>query len=85
MKVTADTDVLARVLTGDDARQSEVAQAELAGADSVALALPALCSIRQTYPGLRPGADAWWAAIAAAAIAGAVRGSRQDVRAEKIF
>jgi predicted nucleic-acid-binding protein len=45
VKVTADTDVLARVLTGDDARQSEVAQAELAGADSVALALQVLCEL----------------------------------------
>ena len=31
MKITADTNVLVRALTGDDARQSKVAQAELAG------------------------------------------------------
>ncbi len=45
MKITADTNVLVRALTGDDARQSKVAQAELANADVVALALPALCEL----------------------------------------
>jgi predicted nucleic-acid-binding protein len=45
MKITADTNVLVRALTGDDARQSKVAQAELAKADVVALALPALCEL----------------------------------------
>lgn len=45
MKITADTNVLIRALTGDDAHQSEIAQAELAGADSVALALPTLCEL----------------------------------------
>jgi predicted nucleic-acid-binding protein len=45
MKITADTNVLVRVITGDDARQSKVAQAELANADMVALALPALCEL----------------------------------------
>lgn len=45
MKITADTNVLVRALTGDDARQSKVAQAELAKADMVALALPALCEL----------------------------------------
>lgn len=43
MKITADTDLLVRAVTGDDRRQSKVAQAELANADVVALALPALC------------------------------------------
>lgn len=43
MKITADTNLLVRAVTGDDRRQSKVAQAELANADVVALALPALC------------------------------------------
>jgi predicted nucleic-acid-binding protein len=45
VKITADTNMLVRALTGDDARQSKVAQAELANADLVALALPALCEL----------------------------------------
>jgi predicted nucleic-acid-binding protein len=45
MKLTVDTNVLVRALTGDDARQSKRAQAELAKADLVALALPALCEL----------------------------------------
>lgn len=45
MKITADTDILVRAMTGDDARQSRIAQAELAGAEMVALALPALCEL----------------------------------------
>ncbi len=45
MKITADTNVLVRAITGDDERQSAVAQAELAKADVVALALPALCEL----------------------------------------
>jgi predicted nucleic-acid-binding protein len=45
MKITADTNVLVRAMTGDDKRQSKVAQAELAKADVVALALPALCEL----------------------------------------
>jgi predicted nucleic-acid-binding protein len=45
VKITADTNVLVRALTGDDARQSKVAQAELANADLVALPLPALCEL----------------------------------------
>jgi predicted nucleic-acid-binding protein len=45
MKITADTNVLVRAITGDDERQSKVAQAELAKADVVALALPALCEL----------------------------------------
>jgi predicted nucleic-acid-binding protein len=45
MKITADTNVLVRAITGDDARQSKLAQAALANADVVALALPALCEL----------------------------------------
>jgi predicted nucleic-acid-binding protein len=45
MKITADTNVLVRAITGDNARQSKVAQTELASADVVALALPALCEL----------------------------------------
>ncbi len=41
----ADTNVLVRALVGDDARQSKAAQAELAKAELVALALPALCEL----------------------------------------
>ena len=45
MKITADTNVLVRAITGDHPRQSKVAQAELAKADVVALPLPALCEL----------------------------------------
>jgi predicted nucleic-acid-binding protein len=45
MKITADTNVLVRAITGDDAAQSKVAQRELAKADVVALTLPALCEL----------------------------------------
>ncbi len=45
MKITADTNVLVRAITEDDRRQSKLAQAALAGADVVALALPALCEL----------------------------------------
>ncbi len=45
MKITADTNVLVRALTGDDARQSPVACDVLAKADVVALPLPALCEL----------------------------------------
>ncbi len=45
MRVTADTNVLVRAITGDNERQSKIAQAELANADVVALALPALCEL----------------------------------------
>ncbi|MEP9379594.1 type II toxin-antitoxin system VapC family toxin [Aquabacter sp. CN5-332] len=45
MKITADTNILVRALTGDDARQSRIAQAELAKADMVALTLPTLCEL----------------------------------------
>jgi predicted nucleic-acid-binding protein len=45
MKITADTNVLVRAMTGDDERQSKVAQVELAKADVVALPLQALCEL----------------------------------------
>jgi predicted nucleic-acid-binding protein len=45
MKITADTNVLVRAITGDDERQSRVAQARLANADMVALAMPVLCEL----------------------------------------
>jgi predicted nucleic-acid-binding protein len=45
MKITADTNILVRALTGDDARQSKLAQTELVNADMVALTLPALCEL----------------------------------------
>jgi predicted nucleic-acid-binding protein len=45
MKITADTNVLVRAITGDDERQSRVAQAQLANADMVALAIPVLCEL----------------------------------------
>lgn len=45
MKMTADTNVLVRALTGDDPVQSPAAQAELAAAELVALTLPALCEL----------------------------------------
>jgi predicted nucleic-acid-binding protein len=45
VKITADTNVLVRAITEDDRRQSKLAQAALAGADVVALALPALCEL----------------------------------------
>lgn len=45
MKITADTNVLVRAMTGDDSRQSKVAQAELAKADLVALTIPSLCEL----------------------------------------
>jgi predicted nucleic-acid-binding protein len=45
MKFIADTNILVRAMTGDDRRQSRVAQEQLAEADVVALALPALCEL----------------------------------------
>jgi predicted nucleic-acid-binding protein len=45
MKITADTNVLVRAVTSDNGRQSKIAEAELANADVVALALPALCEL----------------------------------------
>jgi len=45
MKIAVDTNVLVRAITGDDTEQSRVARRELAKADLVALALPALCEL----------------------------------------
>lgn len=45
MRITADTNILVRAVTGDDARQSKLAQAELESAERVALTLPALCEL----------------------------------------
>jgi predicted nucleic-acid-binding protein len=45
MRITADTNVLVRAITGDDPRQSKAAQEQLATADVVALAMPALCEL----------------------------------------
>lgn len=45
MKITADTNVLVRAITGDNARQSKTAQRELANADLVALSIPVLCEL----------------------------------------
>lgn len=45
MKITADTNVLIRAITGDDPIQSQIARAELARAEVIALALPALCEL----------------------------------------
>ena len=50
MKITADTSVLARAITGDDERQSKLAQSELAKADAIALASPALCELVWVLP-----------------------------------
>jgi predicted nucleic-acid-binding protein len=45
MKITADTNVLVRAVTGDNPQQSKAAQAALKKADVVALAIPALCEL----------------------------------------
>ena len=45
MKIADDTNVLLRAITEDDERQSKVAQAQLAKADMVALAIPVLCEL----------------------------------------
>lgn len=45
MRITADTNVLVRAVTEDHPQQSKIAQKELAKADLVALALPALCEL----------------------------------------
>ncbi|MEO9132303.1 MAG: type II toxin-antitoxin system VapC family toxin [Sphingomonas sp.] len=43
MKITADTNILVRAVTGDDPRQSPLAQSQLENAELVAVTLPALC------------------------------------------
>jgi predicted nucleic-acid-binding protein len=45
VKITAATNVLVRAITGDDPRQSAAAQSELATAETIAVALPALCEL----------------------------------------
>jgi predicted nucleic-acid-binding protein len=45
MKITADTNVLVRAVTGDNPLQSKAAQMALKNADVVALAIPALCEL----------------------------------------
>jgi predicted nucleic-acid-binding protein len=45
VKITADTNVLVRAIMDDDDRQSKAAQAALAKADMIALALPSLCEL----------------------------------------
>jgi predicted nucleic-acid-binding protein len=45
VKITADTNLLVRAITEDDPKQYRIAQAELARAEVIALALPALCEL----------------------------------------
>lgn len=45
MRITADTNVLVRIITEDDPQQSLVAAEELAGAEMVAIGLSALCEL----------------------------------------
>ena len=45
MKITADTNLLVRAIMEDDPRQSRLAQDALAGAELVAIAMPALCEL----------------------------------------
>jgi predicted nucleic-acid-binding protein len=45
MKITADTNVLVRAVTGDHPQQSKAARTVLKNADVVALAIPALCEM----------------------------------------
>ena len=45
MKITADTNLLVRALTGDHPTQSAAARAELAHAELIALPTPALCEL----------------------------------------
>lgn len=45
MKITPDTNVLVRVLVGDDAEQSKAAEALLKKADVIAITIPALCEL----------------------------------------
>jgi len=45
VKITADTNVLVRALTGDHAEQSKIAQLALRKADIVALTIPTLCEL----------------------------------------
>jgi predicted nucleic-acid-binding protein len=45
VKITADTNILVRAITGDDPKQSRIAEAELKKAELVALTLPMLCEL----------------------------------------
>ncbi len=45
MRITADTNILVRALTGDDESQSPIAEDWLANAELVAITLPALCEL----------------------------------------
>ncbi len=45
MKINADTNLLVRAITRDDAKQSRVAEKALAEADLVAIAIPTLCEL----------------------------------------
>jgi predicted nucleic-acid-binding protein len=45
MKITADTNVLARMLTEDHAAQSKAAQAALQKAEMIAISISALCEL----------------------------------------
>lgn len=45
MKITPDTNVLVRVLVGDHAEQSKVAETLLRKADLIAISIPALCEL----------------------------------------
>jgi len=45
MKIAVDANVLVRAITQDDAGQSRIARRELAKAEMVALAVPALCEL----------------------------------------
>jgi predicted nucleic-acid-binding protein len=48
MSITTDTNLLVRVITGDDGPQSLLAQSELARADLVALPIVVLCELAWT-------------------------------------
>lgn len=45
MKIAVDTNVLVRAITGDDERQSKIAQTELAQAEFIVVSLPVLCEL----------------------------------------
>ena len=45
MRITADTNVLVRAVTGDHALQSKAAQAALEAAELIAIPIPSLCEL----------------------------------------
>ena len=45
MKITADTNLLVRVITADDPNQTKVAEAAMAQASMVAICLPTFCEL----------------------------------------